>query len=466
MSERTPSPPKAPRPRDIASNPIIVGSIIVLTAIIGVIVSYSANRGLPFVPKYEIEVEVPDAAQLIEGGSEVRVGGARAGLVKEIEATRAPGDRPAFARLTLSLEKKLQEIPADSEVKVRPRSILGAKYLDLVLGDSDRTIAAGGRLPLSQAEPVVELDEAFNVFDEETTRGLQDTVIGLGDGFAGRGSALNETVTSAGRIIAPAQRVLRTLAAPRTDLAGLIDGAARATRALAPVAPELGSMLARGADTLRAVEAAGTELEQTLEQLPPTEIVGTRALRRIAPVLGDASALSRALRPAGEVLAPRARDIATALRTATPVLRRVPELSVPLTGTLRSLRRLSADPASSGAVRQLIATLDTLAPTLAELNPAQVECNVGGRWARNLASVFSDGDAAGPWLNSSVVLEPSQILQSGTQAPNLHANPYPIENAQQCEAGNEPYDPGRRIGNPGGDQKGAELTAPPAGMGG
>jgi virulence factor Mce-like protein len=445
---------------------MLVGSIIVLTAIVGVIVSYNANRGLPFVPAYEVQVDVPDAAELVAGGSEVRIGGARAGLVEQVQAHRAGGERPAYARLTLKLEKRLEPLPIDSRVQVRPRSILGSKFLDLVVGRSSRGVAPGGRLPLRQATPVVELDEAFDVFDPATTKGLQDTIVGLGDGLAGRGSAINEATLSGRRLLGPGGRVLRTLAARRTDLPGLLDGAARATQALSPVAPRLDSMVARGAQTLRAVELAGDELERTLLRLPPAEVTATRALGRLAPVLGDAAALSRELRPAGRVLAPRARTIASALRTTTPVLRRTPELSRPLGGTLRALDRLSRDPSAAGAVRKLIDTLETLAPTLATFNPAQVRCNVAGRWARNLASVFSDGDGAGAWLNSYVIVEPSQILQSARQSANLHANPYPVQDDTQCEAGNEPYEPGRRVGNPGGVQRGTELTAPPAGVGG
>ena len=218
--------------RDVATNPILAGSIILLVAVIGVIVSYSANRGLPFTPTYDVTVEVPDSAELIEGNSEVRLGGARVGIVQEIQAVEGPGDAPPFARLRVNLDPVVAELPADTRVMVRPKSMLGAKYLQISPGDSTRTIAPGGTLPLKQAIPLVEIDEAFNVFDRETTRGIQNTIIGLGDGLAGRGSSFNETVGALGRSMPGLQRVLGILGDPRTDLGGFVEGIADVGSAL------------------------------------------------------------------------------------------------------------------------------------------------------------------------------------------------------------------------------------------
>jgi len=54
-----------------------------------------------------------------------------------------------------------------------------------------------------------------------------------------------------------------------------------------------------------------------------------------------------------------------------------------------------------------------------------------------------------------------------TPAPALHANVYPHTGQNgECEAGNEPYLPGQRIGNVPGQQAGStELTGPPPGVG-
>ena len=58
-----------------------------LVAIVAVFIAYNANSGLPFVPTYDLEAELPSGAKLVKG-NEVRVGGFRVGVVEDIEPER------------------------------------------------------------------------------------------------------------------------------------------------------------------------------------------------------------------------------------------------------------------------------------------------------------------------------------------------------------------------------------------
>lgn len=450
-------------PADLFGNPILVGSMIMIVATIGVLLSYNANKGLPYVPAYQISAVVPDAAELTAGGSEVRIGGARIGIVKEIEALPATATEPARARLLLELQKDKEGLPTDTEVRVRPRSILGAKYLDVIPGKAATGIPPGGSIPVEQAQPIVELDEAFNVFDDETSRGIKGTITVLGDAFAGRGADFNETLAETADLLPPAQRVLQVLADPDTDLDGFISGVAGLSRAIDPVAPRFLSLLVNGAATLDALEAAGPQLEQAIEELPRTELVATRTLRAIRPVLDDAAAISRDLRPGSELLPLAARRLDAAVRTTIPVLRRVPGLSTQLRSTLVALNRLARNPSSSGAIRKLTTTVTTLDGTLQTVLPAQRTCNILGLTTRNLGEVVDFGNVDGAGLNALFMLGLDQQLQQAGPSGDLHANPTPINDDTECETGNEPFLPGRQIGNPAGLQPAStELTRAPA----
>ena len=107
----------------IASNPVLIGAATVLVVLVAVFLSYNANDGLPFVPRYELTAEVPNASGLIEG-NEIRIGGARVGVVSGIAAFAAP-DGSTGARLRLALDAAQPELPTDSTILVRPRSPLG-----------------------------------------------------------------------------------------------------------------------------------------------------------------------------------------------------------------------------------------------------------------------------------------------------------------------------------------------------
>jgi virulence factor Mce-like protein len=448
---------------DLLSNPILVGSMMLIVTVMGVLLSYNANKGLPFVPTYQIFAEVPDAAKLTAGGSEARIGGARVGLVKEIDPLPAQDGKPVRARLLLDLQEDQSGLPVDTEVRVRPRSILGSKFLDIIPGKSKQTIPPGGTIPIEQVQPIVELEEAFNIFDDETSQGLRTGITNLGDALAGRGADLNETVAEVAKAMPPAQRVLGVLADPTTELEGFIKGVAATSRALEPVAPQLSSMLSNGATTLEAVSAASPALGEAIEELPRLNVSATTALRAARPVLVDAGTIAKALRPGTRYLPTAARGLTSTLKTATPVLGRSLALSKRLRAALTSLGKLAGEPTAAGTVRLLTTTVSTLDRTLQTLLPVQKTCNTLGVLLRNFSSAVSTGNVDGSTLLSTLILDPDQVLQRGTPAPNLHTNPAPLNNGTECETGNEPFVAGLQRGNPAGTQPArTEDTAPPA----
>jgi hypothetical protein len=69
--------------------------------------------------------------------------------------------------------------------------------------------------------------------------------------------------------------------------------------------------------------------------------------------------------------------------------------------------------------------------------------------------MLSEGDAGGNWLRMIPVFEQDEMFPADGPAPGLHVNPYPRQDATECEAGNEPYVPGTQIGNPAGRQEAA-----------
>jgi virulence factor Mce-like protein len=450
--------------RDVFTSPVLVGAILIVVGAIGMVLSYSANKGLPYVPVYEVKFDLPDAAELIVGSGEVRAAGARVGIVKEIEAMRGQGDRPPFARVTVALDKEQEGIPVDSTVQVRPRSVLGAKYIDLTIGKSPREIPPGGVLALSQAKPIVELDEAFNAFDRRTTRGIRGTLRGLGDALVGRGTALNEAIGSIATGIRPFQRVTRTVIAPETDLDGFIRGSANLNRSLAPVSEELAGLFDRGATTFGAIDAAGDALGRAIDELPRTEVTGIRALARIRPVLADAEELARSIRPGTAVLGRSSGRLAAALEQGTITLRDTGALGDLIRAAFVRLSRLVDAPQTPKTLRHLTDMVGSLGQALAIYNPAQLQCNVLGLWTRNVAPINAEGDAIGPWLSVQLVIHPQQSFQNATRSADLHTNPVPHNNSTECETGNEPFLPGQSIGNPPGNQPNrTEDTAPPAG---
>jgi len=95
--------------RQFAASPVLIGAVTLLVAIVAVFISYSANTGLPFVPTYQLRAELPNGAKLV-AGNEVRAGGFRVGIVKEITSVRrrVDGEVRSIAQLDLELDKAIE----------------------------------------------------------------------------------------------------------------------------------------------------------------------------------------------------------------------------------------------------------------------------------------------------------------------------------------------------------------------
>jgi ABC-type transporter Mla subunit MlaD len=411
----------------LMGSPILMGAITCLVTVIAVFLAYNANSGLPFVPTYDVSVQVPDAAGLV-AGNDVRVGGKRVGTITKIAALETPAG--PVARLDLKLDKTAEPLHTSARVTVRPRSPLGLKYLEVIPVKRGPALAAGETLPLRQARQVVDLDQVLNAFDQGSRRSLQLMVAGLGGGLAGRGADLNSTFAATPPLMRGVERVSANLADLRTGLDGALRGLDRTMEEVAAAGPALGSIV-RASDT-----TAG-------------------ALASVAPQLQD-------------VISAQLHD---AVRAGIPVVRRALGLSERLRTALGAVDVLASDPLTSGALDRLLLTLRSALPTVRFLAPFQTTCNYLGLWTRNVDSTISEGDDSGTWFRTIVIGQPDEASARADPSPNLHVNPYGNTAApgqtHECEPGNEPYLPGQRIGNvPGNQGTRTETTSPPAGVGG
>ena len=73
------------RRNSLAGSPLLIGAITTLIVVVAVFLSYNANNGLPFVPTYNIKVQLPEASGL-QKANQVRIAGTRVGLVSGLKA--------------------------------------------------------------------------------------------------------------------------------------------------------------------------------------------------------------------------------------------------------------------------------------------------------------------------------------------------------------------------------------------
>src|SRR3954466_5849327 len=201
----------------IAANPVLIGAATTLVIIVAVFLAYNANNGLPFVPTYQLTVEVPDAANLVRG-NDVRIAGSRVGVVDKI-GTKTLRNGQVIAVLDLKLETTVEKLPKDSTILIRPRSALGLKYVQITQGKSKKGFENGSTVPLSAAKPQpVEIDEVFNMFDAKTRAAQQTNLLEFGNTLAGRGGSVNTFIGDLNPLLIALTPVLRNLSDKRTQL--------------------------------------------------------------------------------------------------------------------------------------------------------------------------------------------------------------------------------------------------------
>ncbi len=153
------------------ANPVMVGAVTVLAVLVAVFLAYNANQGLPFVPTKELKADFADGSNLVIG-NDVREGGFRVGLVSDMRPFELPNGQVG-AELTLKLDKANGGVPVDSTATIRPRSVLGLKFVEIQKGSSSRVIADGGTLGISRTSVPVQFDDIFKTFDARTRNSIQ-----------------------------------------------------------------------------------------------------------------------------------------------------------------------------------------------------------------------------------------------------------------------------------------------------
>jgi virulence factor Mce-like protein len=456
----------------IAANPILIGGITVLVVIVAVFLSYNANHGLPFVPTYKLDVVLPNAAGLVKG-NEVRMGGNRVGVVRDIGAF-ARRDGSTAARLSLALDDTQHRLPVDTQVRVRPRSALGLKYVELIAGSSASTVAQGGTLTLPQRSGrPVEIDDFFNMFDTPTRQGSSENLLAFGTGFAGRGHDLNRAFGRLQPLVTHLEPAARNLTAPKTRFDALFPAFEQAAGEVAPVAQTQGRLFAGLDQTFSALAGSAEALKATIRGGPHALDVATRELPAQAGFQRASTELFRRFRAPFASLASASPHLASAFRAGEPALKISPQLNARVVSTLKALETFSSDPRVIPALQRLTRTANLLQPTIAFATPVQTTCNALTLFFRNLGSALSESDSVGSFLSFGITVPPqvpgSELGPSATPANGppgtgpldqdsfLHSNPYPNTAAPgqtpECEAGNESYTPNRQvIGNVPGNQ--------------
>jgi phospholipid/cholesterol/gamma-HCH transport system substrate-binding protein len=232
---------------------VLVIGVIVLLAL----VSFRIVNGLT---EYRLVIPL-DSADGLYPGSDVLIAGARAGSVRDITLDGSK------TLVTISVDDAYAPVHTDASVTVRPKSLLGEKYLALDPGRSD-ALASGSRLPQDQVARAVDLQDVVNSLDQPTREKLRTLVISLGGGLAGRGLDTNETISYGRQDLDHLAAISQTLAARDQDLEKVIQGLDQVTAELARSdrRQQLGELIKNSQTLLHSLAQQDAQIKATLAQ--------------------------------------------------------------------------------------------------------------------------------------------------------------------------------------------------------
>jgi virulence factor Mce-like protein len=357
----------------VFANPVLVGAITLLVVNVATVLGWFANRGLPFVPTQQVKIEMSNGANLLPG-NEVREGGFRIGIVDDMKPIPLR-DGKVGAIATLKIDKKQADIPSDSTAVIRPRSVLGLKYVEFEKGSSTRMLQDGDTIPLGKTRIPVDLDEFQNMFDEETRNGARRNLRGFGEAFAQRGASINKTIAEAPRFLLHLEPVAAILADDETRLDRFWQELGDFVRIVKPIADRYSHGFTAGADTFEAWSRDPRALQDTIEKSGPTMAAGITSLRQQRPFLVAFRDFSTQLNRTAQELPRTLPRIIPALEEGIPVLRRSPEINRELGQTFVTLQDLMESPGTGASFRALQDTVGILNPAVRFLGPYITVCN-------------------------------------------------------------------------------------------
>jgi phospholipid/cholesterol/gamma-HCH transport system substrate-binding protein len=327
---------------------------------------------------YRVTAEFLDAGQLVEGNA-VKVGGAPVGSVESIGVTEDGRAEVAF-RID---DEDYAPLRRGTEAVVTQTSLSGIanRFIDLHLGPHGAAeIEDGGRIEAADTRAAVELDQVFQIFDEDTRRAVGDFLEGSATAVEGRGKELRRGVhylnpaLSTGsrlfeelsrddalleRFVVDSSELVTALARRREDLRGVVSNLGATFGALGGQQDALAESIALLPPFTRRANTTFVNLRAALDDVDPLVNAAKPAVRRLGPFLDQARRFARD----GE---PTIADLSRTIRGA----RRNDDL-IELIHSFPPLTRAALDPRRvngaqrRGAFPETSAALLAAAPTIA-----------------------------------------------------------------------------------------------------
>jgi phospholipid/cholesterol/gamma-HCH transport system substrate-binding protein len=379
---------------------------------------------IPLRPEgYRVQVAFPEAATLAEE-AEVRISGVNVGKVK----TKRLDEGGARTVAEIELDGEFAPIPRDTRAILRQKTLLGETYVELSTGDpSAGMLEDGERLPDSQVEPTVELDEIFGAFDESTRTAFQQWVDGLAKASEGEAPEdLNNAFGNMAPFATDGAELLRVLDEQETAVHELFRNTGEVFEAINEREGALRELIVNSNNTFEATASRDEALAETLQIFPVFLDESRVTLAQLEDFSRDTRPLVNDLKAPADDLGPTVRDLGDLAPHLENLFRDLPPLIASSRRSVPELERVleEAEP-----------VFEELHPFFEELNPILSYFNFHqatlAGFISNAAPDLS-GDFGGDRYQVNVgIIEPTSFTRHYTRPDSERGNAYLQPNALQ-----------------------------------
>ena len=253
-----------------------------------------------------VNAEFEDAFPIL-AGMNVRVSGAIAGSVREVELTDE-----GTAMVTLSLNPGTTPPKEDAAAAIRQQDVTGDSYVSLSPGSAPEPLG-DETIPTSRTLVAPRFDDLLNSFADPERQALKTILIETGVALESRGDDLNRAALELRPALEATDNALAEVGSQNQALRALVTDAADVTGQAAEHSSELPGLVDSLSTTLQTTAAHGPALDRALERLPQTTVAAKGTLAELRHAAEAATPLARSLLEG-------APGLATALERSGPFL--------------------------------------------------------------------------------------------------------------------------------------------------
>jgi ABC-type transporter Mla subunit MlaD len=391
-----------------------------LAAVISAYIGYNAAQTVPGRSYYNLKAEFVHAENLANH-YEVRVGGLRAGQMLR------PRVHNGKALIDLRLSSAFKPLLSDTTVRIRLRSAVGVRYVEIVPGTKGSPLQDGATIPSSQTARPVALDQVLGTFDPTTRVRTQELLRQLGGGAAGRGEQVNRAVQLAPRFLSGLSGVSGAITARTGSMGRFIRSTEAAAETFSPVRGAIARGFEPEARAARAFGDRAGSIRSTLQEAPSALAQLRSGLPSVTRLVAQVDGLAREGRPALAAAPGALHETSRLLINARPSLdradrtlelaRRAVDPSLHLLSTLRPVL-----PGLDSAFGSLVPNLKSVGDHACDIS------NAFTGWAYSMA--WGDDFASG--IRFFVSTHADQVAGVTGKVPDplgrdrlVHTSPYP-----------------------------------------